>query len=193
MRGKSLFDDGVVDFVGHVRKECAARGDAFHPAEGGFDIGMAGMGFGTESVEDEDIEIAEQGQARFGNAAHIGEIGGRSETEARNLKLAMLNGDALEAGAGDFYALGIFKRTQLDAGAGGIGGSGGEGVIEDTAEDGRGGLVGIEGQVVGFVPEAEGAEVVEAEDVVGMGMGSGCVVGSRISWAPNDNGRQRPF
>lgn len=171
MGWKVGFGGGVVDFVGHVGEEGAARGDAFHPTKGRVKMGVAGVRLGAEGVENEDVEVPEERQAGFGDGAHVGEIGGGAEAEAGDLEVAMEDGHALEGDAEDFGGLGIFEWVELNAGAMRVRGVGGEGVVEDVAKDGRGGLVGVEGQEAGLVGEAERAEVVEAEDVVGMGVG----------------------
>ena len=57
-----------------------------------------------------------------------------------------------------------------DAGAGGVAVDLAEGVFEDALDDVGGGVVGEERKAVGVV-EAERAEVVHAEDVVGVAVG----------------------
>ena len=82
----------------------------------------------------------------------------------------MDDGDAEEVGAEEVggCAGGVGQLVDGDAGAGGIAVLGAEGVAEDAAEGGGGGGVGEEGN---FGAEAERAEVVHAEDVVGVVVG----------------------
>ena len=77
------------------------------------------------------------------------------------------NGDALEAGAEELKAgagCGV-EAMQLHARAGGVAIFRAEGVLEDTLQGVRGGRVGEDRNAVGE-PEAEGAEVIKAEDVI---------------------------
>ena len=59
---------------------------------------------------------------------------------------------------------------QCDAGAGGVAVDLAEGVFEDALDGVGGGVVGVERELAA-VAEAEGAEVVHAEDVVGVAVG----------------------
>ncbi len=58
----------------------------------------------------------------------------------------------------------------FNAGAGGVAILHAERVIEDALQGEGGGLVGVDGKVAGDV-EAEGTEIVEAQDVIGVAMG----------------------
>ncbi len=84
----------------------------------------------------------------------------------------MGDGDAAEAGAEEIEAGagGGVDAVDLDAGAGGVAVFGAEGVVEDALDGGGGVVVGVDGEVA-FGVEAEGAEVVEAHDVVGVAVG----------------------
>jgi len=60
--------------------------------------------------------------------------------------------------------------VQVDARASGVAVAGGEGVAENALQGLGSGLVGVQGQVDGRV-KAQGAEVVHAQDVVGVAVG----------------------
>src|SRR5579859_2894065 len=50
---------------------------------------MHGMRRVAKSIQDEHVEILQQGNGRFGHGAEIGEIGGVAKTEAENRDVAM--------------------------------------------------------------------------------------------------------
>src|SRR5208283_4504177 len=93
------------ELVGHVSEEGAPRSEPFDPRKGLLDVGMAGVGLRTQGVDDEHVEIFEQGKAGLGDAAHVGEVGGGAEAEGGNRKTAMENGHTLKAHASDIGGL----------------------------------------------------------------------------------------
>ncbi len=131
-----------------------------------------GCGVEAEGVEDEDVEILEEGDADLGDVAHVGEVGGAAEAVAGDLLGAVGDGDALEAGSEDVDAGagGGVEAMDVDAGAGGVAVFFAEGVLEDALDVAGCGFVGVDGDVVDAV-EGEGAEVVEAHDVVDVAVG----------------------
>jgi len=170
------WEDGVggfvVEVVGHVGEEGAAGLDALDQGDGVVQRGVGGVGLTAESVEDENVEVGEQREALGGDVVEIGEVGCGAEAVAGDGLAAVGDGDTLEAGAeqGYFCAWRGREPVQGDAGAGGVAIVLTEGVVEDALDGGCGGVVGVEGE--GFrVMEAEGAEVVHAEDVVGVAVG----------------------
>ncbi len=64
----------------------------------------------------------------------------------------------------------VVDAVELNAGAGGVAVVGAEGVVEDALDGVCGLVVGVDGKAVRDL-EAEGAKVVEAEDVVGVAVG----------------------
>ena len=133
---------------------------------------MAVVGVATKGIDDEDVEILEESYAFVGDVAHVGEVGGAAKTVASDLLAAMGDGDALEAGAEEIETgagCGV-DAVKFDAGAGGIAVFGAEGVFEDAFEVCGGFVVGVDGKVA-FGVKAEGAEVVEAHNVVGVTVG----------------------
>ncbi len=81
----------------------------------------------------------------------------------------MVDGDALEAGSEEVDRLALFEAIELHAGDGGAPAGRPEGVVEDALDGGGGLVVGIEGERVDQ-GEGQGAQVVHAEDVVGVGV-----------------------
>ncbi len=162
----------MVEVVAHVGEEGAAGLELFDEADGLFEVRVAEMRVAPEGVEDEDVEILKERDALVGDVAHVGEVGCAAEAVAGDLLAAVGDGDAAEAGAEEIEARagrGV-DAVKLDAGAGGIAVLGAEGVFEDALDGGGGVVVGVDGQVA-FDAEAEGAEVVEAHDVVGVAVG----------------------
>jgi len=82
------------------------------------------------------------------------------------------DGDAEEGGSEEVDACsgGGVEAVKVDLGAGGVAVFLAEGVGEDALDGAGGGVVGVDGEVA-FNAEAEGAEVVEAHDVVGVAVG----------------------
>ncbi len=81
----------------------------------------------------------------------------------------MHQGDGNDAESVELERL-LGDGVEVDAGGGGLRGFGIEGVAEDAADD----VEGLDGSVGGdghFLVVVEGADVVEAEDVVGVGVG----------------------
>jgi hypothetical protein len=172
MRGQAGFGGGVVELVRHVGEEGAAGFQLLDEGDGFGQVGVTGMRLGTERVEDEDVEILEVGEGLGRDVGHVGEVGGAAEAVAGDDFAAMNDGDALEDGPeeGDFGAGAFGERMKGDAGAGCVTVFGAEGVVEDAAEDGFGVGIGVEGNAGGGA-EGEWAEVVHAEDVVGVMVG----------------------
>src|SRR6185437_15328757 len=133
---------------------------------------MAGMRVAAQGVEDEDVEISEQWKALFRDVAHVGEIGGGPEAVAGDGFAAVGDGDAEKARAEEIDCEARFCRDAVQpyAGTGGVAVDLAEGVLEDALDDVGGGVVGVEWEFAA-VAEGEGAEVVHAEDVVGVTVG----------------------
>ena len=156
--------------MGHVGEEGAARFELLDEGDGFGEVGVAGVRLAAEGVENEDVEALEERDGLRWEVAHVREVGGGAETIAGDGLAAMDDGDALKVGseevgngtggAGDF--------VDGDAGAGRVAVLGAEGVAEDAAQGGGGGSIGVEGDLGA---EAERAEVIHAEDVVGVVVG----------------------
>ena len=112
---------------------------------------MAGVGVVAEGVEDEDVEILEEGDAFGRDVGHVGEVGGVAEAVTGDLVAAVDDGDAKEAGAEEVYGgTGCAgDAVHGDAGAGGVAVFGAEGVVEDALDGVGGGVVGVERERVG--------------------------------------------
>ncbi len=172
MRGEDGLGGVVVEVVRHVGEVRALWLEKFDEADGVVEVRVAGVRVAAEGVEDEDVETLQESDAFGGQVAHVGYVGGGAETVAGDYLAAVDDGDALEVRAEDGgVGVGLGgEQVQLDAGAGGVAIDGAEGVVEDAADDGGGGLVGKEREVCG-VFEGEGAKVVHAEDMVGVVVG----------------------
>ncbi len=172
MRGEDGFGGGVVEVVGHVGEEGSAGLQEFDDLDGFGEVGVAGVRGVAERVEDQEVEVLEERDGGWREVAHVGEVGGRAEAIAGDGFAAVSDGDALEVCAeeGDGRAGFGGERIEFDAGAGGVAVDGAEGVVEDAADDFGGGLVGVEGEVF-WILERQGAEVVHAEDMVGVVVG----------------------
>ena len=172
VRGESEFCGVVVEVVGHVGEEGAARLQGLDQGDGFVEMRVAGVRVAAQSVEDEDVEVLEQREGFGWQVAHVGEVGGGAETVPGDCLASVDHRDALKVRAGDVDEGAGFggQRVDLDAGAGGVTVDGAEGVVEDAADDLGGGFVGVE-RKVGRGLEGERAEVVHAEDVVGVVVG----------------------
>ena len=133
---------------------------------------MGWVGFAAEGVQNEDIEALEQWNGLWRDVGHVGEVGGGAKTVAGDGVAAVGNRDSLKCSAKEVDAGAEIggKAVDFDAGAGGVAVDGAEGVLEDALDDLCGGVVGVEGDAFGGA-ETKRAEVVHAEDVVGVGVG----------------------
>jgi len=165
---EALVGGGVGKFVGDVRKPGVARLEFVHQGEGLLDGLVHGMGNIAESVEDEVVEVLEKGSGGFGKAAEIGEIRGAAEAEAEHVHFAVEQRDGND---GDAKKLeGAFDFVEDDAGEGAEGGPGVEDVGEGAADHTEG-LLGAVDRHGGALANVEGANVVEALDVIGVAVG----------------------
>ena len=172
MRGEGALGEVVVEVVAEVGEEGAFGLELLDKGDGAVEVGVAGVGVAAEGVEDEDVEVLEEGEAFGREVAHVGEVGGGAEAVSGNLLPAVEDGNALEGGAEERCggAGGGVDAMEVDAGAGGVAVFGAEGVVEDALDGLRGVLVGVDGDAAGDA-KAEGAEIVEAHDVVGVAVG----------------------
>ncbi len=159
---------GVREFVSDVREPGAAGLELVNQGEGLFDGLVHGMGNIAEGVEDEVVEVFKERDGGFGKTAEIGEIRGAAEAEAEHVHVAVEerhgndgNAEKLE-GALDF--------VEDDAGEGAEGGLGVKDVGEGAADDAEGFLGAVNGHG-GALADVEGANVVEALDVIGVAVG----------------------
>ena len=130
------------------------------------------MRFPAKRVQDQQIEIAEQGLRRGRDIAHVREIGGAAEAVAGDLLASMDHGNALEARAEEIEARArrCVKAMQRDTRAGGVAIFRAEGVLEDAFERVCSRRVGKDGDAL-WQAEAERAEIVKAENMVGVAVG----------------------
>ena len=130
---------------------------------------MSGMRLGAQRVEDDDVEAIEQGEARVRNAVHVSEVGGVAEAIAGDFEVSVHERHRSKGNAGDIDR--AIEAEQLNPRACGVGRVGREGVGEDAFEHFGCGLIGVQGQLPVAMREAQGAEVVETEDVIGVRVG----------------------
>jgi hypothetical protein len=69
---------------------------SFDQLDGSFEVGVGGVGLAAEGVEDEEVEIGEEGKALGGDVVEVGEVGGGAEAVAGDGVAAMGDGDAEE-------------------------------------------------------------------------------------------------
>jgi len=159
---------GVGKFVGDVGEPGAAGLEFVNEGEGLFDGLVHGMRNIAESVEDEVVEVLEKRSGGFGEAAEIGEIRGAAEAEAEHVHFAV---EKWHGNNGNAEKLeGSFDFMKDDAGNGAEGGLGVEDVGEGAANHAEGFLGAVDGHG-GALADVEGANVVEALDVIGVGVG----------------------
>jgi hypothetical protein len=122
----------------------------------------------AEGVEDEVVEIFEERHGGFGEAAEISEIGGAAEAEAQDIHFAV---EERHGNDGDAEKLeGAFDFVEDHAGNGAEGGPVVKNIGEGAADRAEGFLGSVDGHS-GALADGEGAEVVEALDVIGVAVG----------------------
>jgi hypothetical protein len=156
----------VRQLVSNVGEKSAFCTDAAGPGDGLIERGMAGVRLAAQSGEDDAVEALEEGKALFGNVADVGEVGGLTEAESVNELLTMADGNADEVDAVNRHAL--LEREDFYAGAVRVSGRRGKGVVVDAIEDAGGFAGGVKRDDAAFSSdgEAEGSEIIQAEDVV---------------------------
>jgi len=165
---EAFVSGGVGKFVGDVREPGASGLEFVDEGEGLFDGLVHGMRNIAEGIDDEIVDVFEERDGGFGKAAEIGEICGAAKAEAEDVHFAVEerhgndgNAEKLE-GASDF--------VEDDAGDGAEGGLGVEDVGKGAANRAEGFLGAVDGQS-GALADVEGANVVEALDVIGVAVG----------------------
>lgn len=166
------FGGGVVEVVAHMGEEGTARFQLIYQGYRLIEVRVAGMRVAAEGIEDEYVEILEERDALGWDVAHVGEIGSVAEAVAGDLLAAVGDRDSAKTCTEEIDACSgcWVDAVNLDLGAGGVAIFFAEGVLEDALEAACGGVVGVDGHVA-FDAEAEGAQVVEAEDVIGVTVG----------------------
>src|SRR5260370_10319942 len=84
---------GVRQIMGNVREPGAAGLEPLNDGKGLFHGLVHGMGNVPQRVEDEYVEIFQQGHRRVWNFAEISEISGTAEAEAENFHVSMEQSD----------------------------------------------------------------------------------------------------
>jgi len=159
---------GVGKFVSDVREPGAAWLELVNQGEGLFDGLVHGMGNIAEGVDDEVVNVFEERQGGFGEAAEIGEIRGAAEAEAEDVHFAVEERHGNDGNAEKFK--GAFDFVEDDAGNGAEGGLGVKNVGKGAADHAEGFFGAVDGHG-GTLADVEGANVVEALDVIGVAVG----------------------
>src|SRR6185437_7293699 len=111
---------------------------------------VAGVRVASQSVEDEDVKILEEGCTLRRDVAHVGEICCSAEAITCDLLASVRDRNALEARAEEIeaHAGGRVNAMHLYTSAGGIAILFAKGVIKDSFDIARRGLVRVDGQIV---------------------------------------------
>jgi len=165
---KTFVGGGVGKIVSDVGEPGATRFQFINEGEGLFDGLVHGMGNIAKSVDDEFVEIFEERDGGVGETAEIGEIGGAAKAEAEDVQFAVEEWDGYEGNAEELE--GAFDFVEENAGDSAEGGF----VVKDVREGAADDAESLRGTVDGHggaLADVEGANVVEAEDVVGVAVG----------------------
>ena len=165
---ETLVGGGVGKIVSDVREPGAARFEFIEDGEGLLDGLMHGMGNIAKGVDDEVVEIFEERDGGIGKAAEIGEIGGATKAETEDFHFAVEQGNGDERNTEKFE--GAFDFVEKDAGDSAESGL----VVKDVGESAADDAECFRGTVDGHgsaLADVEGANVVEAEDVIGVAVG----------------------
>src|SRR5208337_4959999 len=165
---KAFVGGSVGKFVSDVREPGAARLELVNEGEGLLDGLVHGMRDIAESVDDEVVEVFEERHGGFGEAAEIGEIRGAAEAETEDVHFAVEERHGNDGNAEKFK--GAFDYMEDDAGNGAEGGLGIKNVGKGAADDAEGFLGAVDGHG-STLADVEGANVVEALDVIGVAVG----------------------
>src|SRR5436305_1045775 len=130
---------------------------------------MRGMRLVPQRIQKQNVESFELMHGRIGDLAVIGEISGRSEAIAVDLALAVDENHRFEAGTENLYRPingPQFEKRQAAEFVIRI-----ENVAEHFAQKSSGFRARVERQLVRLVAIAQGAEIVDAENVIRMSVG----------------------
>ncbi len=123
----------------------------------------------AQRVQKQDIEVPQLLQRFMRDLAVIGQVGGRSKTETKNRGVAVDHRQRLEARSEQFDRAVDRMKVNLRQSAKLVFGV--EDVAEHVAQEFAGSRRGIKRQLIGLVLIRQRAQVVDSEDVVGVGVG----------------------
>src|SRR6266852_1109371 len=150
-------------------EKCALWFHLFHDLQRLLDSRMRGVRLVTQRVQKQDIEVSQLLQRFRRDLAVVGQVGGRSETETKNRSIAVDHRQRLEArseqfdGAGDRMKFDLRQSSKFVFGL--------KDVTEHFAQEFARLRRGIKWQPARYVLIRERAQVVDSENVVGMGVG----------------------
>ena len=162
-------DGVVVEVVADVREVGAPRGELLHDLDGAGQVGVTRVRLTAQSIEDEEIQIFQQGITLLRDVTHVGKVRCGAKAVAGDRMTSMRDGDAKERSSKelDRCVLAGGNTIHVDTGAGGITINRAEGVVEDSLDDLCGCVVSVESDPF-RTSEAERTKVIHAEDVVGV-------------------------
>src|SRR5712671_1587625 len=69
----------VIEIVAHVGEEGSLRLQLFDDGDRLVEVRVTGVGIATQGIDDEYVQILQQGNTDLGDVAHVGEVGGAAE------------------------------------------------------------------------------------------------------------------
>lgn len=163
--GKQGVGGFVAQVVANMRKPGMARGEFANQREGLSDGRMHGMRSVAQSVEDQMVEAAQKVFGGLRHGVEVGEISDGANAEAVDGDGAMLGGNRNYMRAKKFEC--AIDGVEFDLGNGTLDGWWRENVSESAAEN-RERVFGGENRDCGVLLQVEWANIVEAENVVGV-------------------------
>ncbi len=156
----------VRQVVRDVSEPRLARLQPFDQPQALLDGAVRGMRFITQRVQEQHIQAAEQGQGFFRDVAVVSQVGRFAETETVAGPASVKHGHGLEAQSGDLDRRAV-EGVGPDARPRGLGLASMKDVGENAPDDSQRFLGGIDRDRLGL-QKVERAQIVEAQDVVGV-------------------------
>ncbi len=154
--------------VADVRKKGAFGSQSIGDADRILDGGMGRMRLVAQAIEKQDIKVLQAGERCFGDVTEIGEIGGAAEAVSEDFSFPVNHWNWLEGAAEQLEN--SMDRLEFEPGEASEFVVGVEDIAEHVADE-LGGIGASVERNFTVAVIAEWAKVVDAEDVVGVGMG----------------------
>ena len=155
--------------VRHMRKVRSARRQFADPFGRLVEVRVRRMRLLAQCIEDDDLNAFKQREALVRNVVHVRQVRCIAEAKTGDFKVTVHERDPLKESAIQLHR--FAKTLQVDAGFVGVWRIGREGVIENSFEDESSAVVRIQRQMALLVEEGERPKIIQAEDVIGVGMG----------------------
>ena len=166
--GVGFFMGKVVSDVG---KPGTARGEVGNNGQGLLNSQVHGVRVIAQGVEDQIVETKKQRAGGRGEGREVGEIGGAADAETENLLVTVDEGDGdEEGGVGSQWMKGSGDGVEGNLGDDAESGKAVKNVGKGAAQDGLRVVRGEDGHGK-FLAHVKRTDVVEAENVVGVGVG----------------------